>query len=116
MVSRRDRDPRIAGEETDPGGVLEPAQHEDRLLMNGPGPLVQALVMGAAVCSEPAAHGGQGRDGYVERGTIGDHVGSCRGEGIWRRLTLTARTPCATTDTPLPPRSPTSGRQREIDW
>lgn len=74
-----DRHARIAGQEPDSGGVLEPAQ---RLPVDRRGALLGPHVMGAAMCGQPSAHGGQGRSGYVERGALRRSRGVLRGKGL----------------------------------
>jgi len=82
------RDPRVAGECCDVGTVPEPAQHHHRLDVDGRGPLPRPVVGSLAVRGQDAGDEGQGVLGHVERGTIGDHVGSCFGIASWSKRSL----------------------------
>lgn len=73
------RDAGIARQGGDVGAVAEPPQHHQSLDVDGRGPLPRPAIGPAAVRREDTGDEGQGVLGHVERGTIGNHVGSCSG-------------------------------------
>jgi hypothetical protein len=77
-VGGGDADPGVTGKQSHRGVGAEPAQHQDGLPVAAQDPAALAGADPAAVSGQPPRQLLDGTDGNVERGTMGNHVGSSR--------------------------------------